>query len=67
MIAGLPKLFNMIHFLFQSINRSVITKEELMHKILASHSDITERSKPQSYQIQHYINFIILSKRDPLY
>lgn len=45
MIVGLPKLFNMIHFLFQSINRSVVTKEELMHKILASHCDIVDRSK----------------------
>ena len=45
MIVGLPKLFNMIHFLFQSINRSIITKEELMHKILASHCDIVDRSK----------------------
>ncbi|KAL6338193.1 hypothetical protein AAG906_015156 [Vitis piasezkii] len=43
MIVGLPKLFNMIHFLFQSINRSVVTKEELMHKILASHCDIVDR------------------------
>ena len=45
MIASLPKLFNVIHFLFQSINRSVITKEELIHKIIASHCDIVDRSK----------------------
>lgn len=45
MIASLPKLFNMIHFLFQSIKRSVITKEELIHKIIASHCDIVDRSK----------------------
>ncbi|XP_024031491.1 CDT1-like protein a, chloroplastic [Morus notabilis] len=43
MIACLPKLFNMIHFLFQSINRSVITKEELMHKIISSHMDVVDR------------------------
>uniref|UniRef100_A0A2C9UU91 CDT1 Geminin-binding domain-containing protein n=1 Tax=Manihot esculenta TaxID=3983 RepID=A0A2C9UU91_MANES len=43
MIACLPKLFNMIHFLFQSIKRTVITKEELIHKIIASHSDIVDR------------------------
>ncbi|XP_030488561.2 CDT1-like protein a, chloroplastic [Cannabis sativa] len=43
MIASLPKLFNMIHFLFQSINRSVITKEELMHKIVSSHFDIVDK------------------------
>ncbi|XVF24662.1 hypothetical protein REPUB_Repub13aG0146500 [Reevesia pubescens] len=43
MIACLPKLFNMIHYLFQSIKRSLITKEELMHKIIAGHCDITDR------------------------
>ncbi|KAF5727026.1 CDT1-like protein a chloroplastic [Tripterygium wilfordii] len=43
MIACLPKLFNMIHFLFQSIGRSVITKEELIHKIIASPCDIIDR------------------------
>ncbi|XP_031113573.1 CDT1-like protein a, chloroplastic [Ipomoea triloba] len=37
MLAGLPKLFDMIYFLFQSIRRSVITKEELMYKIISSH------------------------------
>jgi hypothetical protein len=45
MIACLPKLFNKIHFLFQSIKQSVLTKEELIHKIIASHSDIADRSK----------------------
>jgi len=45
MIACLPKLFNKIHFLFQSIRQSVLTKEELIHKIIASHSDIADRSK----------------------
>ncbi|KAA8550765.1 hypothetical protein F0562_002449 [Nyssa sinensis] len=43
MIASLPKIFDMIHFLFQSIKRSVITKEELMHRIIASHLDIVDR------------------------
>ncbi|XWS31443.1 hypothetical protein CRYUN_Cryun23aG0076300 [Craigia yunnanensis] len=45
MIACLPKLFNMIHYLFQSINRSVITKEELTHKIIAGHCDIADRGE----------------------
>ena len=45
MIACLPKLFNKIHFLFQSRRQSILTKEELMHKIIASHSDIVDRSK----------------------
>ncbi|KAJ6920636.1 hypothetical protein NC651_014278 [Populus alba x Populus x berolinensis] len=43
MIACLPKLFNKIHFLFQSMRQSVLTKEELTHKIIASHSDIADR------------------------
>ncbi|KAM7521693.1 hypothetical protein LguiA_011595 [Lonicera macranthoides] len=43
MIAGLPKLFDRLHFLFQSIKRSVITKEELMHRIITSHLDIIDR------------------------
>ncbi|KAK6286445.1 hypothetical protein POUND7_012624 [Theobroma cacao] len=45
MIACLPKLFNMIHYLFQSIKRSVITKEELMHKIIAGHCEIVDRGE----------------------
>jgi len=49
MIACLPKLFNVIHYLIQSIRRWVITKEELVHKIIAGHSDITDRSKPSNH------------------
>ncbi|GAB4841601.1 CDT1-like protein a, chloroplastic [Ancistrocladus abbreviatus] len=33
----------MIHLLFQSINRPVITKEELICKIVAGHLDIVDR------------------------
>ncbi|KAH7864774.1 hypothetical protein Vadar_033654 [Vaccinium darrowii] len=43
MIASLPKLFDVIRFLFHSIKRSVITKEELMHRIIANHLDIVDR------------------------
>ncbi|GMP90691.1 hypothetical protein CsSME_00041695 [Camellia sinensis var. sinensis] len=43
MIASLPKLFDLIRYLFQSIKSSVITKEQLMHKIVASHLDIVDR------------------------
>ncbi|KAH7864743.1 hypothetical protein Vadar_033318 [Vaccinium darrowii] len=35
MIASSPKLFDMIRFLFQSIKRSVVTKEGFMHRIVA--------------------------------
>lgn len=45
MISSLPKFFDMIYFLFQSIKRSVITKEEIMHKVLSSHLEIADRSK----------------------
>ncbi|CAN0898365.1 CDT1-like protein a, chloroplastic [Linum grandiflorum] len=47
MIASSPKLFNTVHFLFQSINRSVITKEELIHKIIAGQSDIADRRETE--------------------
>ncbi|KAE9460666.1 hypothetical protein C3L33_07459, partial [Rhododendron williamsianum] len=43
MIASLPKLFDMIRFLFQSIKHSVVTKEEFMHRIVANHLDIVDR------------------------
>ncbi|PSS09437.1 CDT1-like protein [Actinidia chinensis var. chinensis] len=43
MIASVPKLFDMIRYLFQSIKRSVITKEEFMHKIMANHPDIVDK------------------------
>ncbi|KAF7150436.1 hypothetical protein RHSIM_Rhsim02G0234000 [Rhododendron simsii] len=43
MIASLPKLFDVICFLFQSIKCSVITKEEFMHRIVANHLDIVDR------------------------
>lgn len=46
MIACLPHLFDMIYFLFQSIKRSVMTKEELMHRVISSHLEITDKSKP---------------------
>lgn len=45
MIASLPKLFNTIHFLYQSLNRSVITKEELVTKILANQYELHDKSK----------------------
>ncbi|KAK0581096.1 hypothetical protein LWI29_010027 [Acer saccharum] len=43
MIASLPKLFNMVHFFFESIQRSVVTKEELIHKMISSQFVITDR------------------------
>ncbi|GAV90180.1 CDT1 domain-containing protein [Cephalotus follicularis] len=54
MIAFLPKLFNMIHFLFQSIKRSIITKEELIHKIIASHCDLVDRK-----EVEEQLNLLL--------
>lgn len=62
MIGCLPKLFNSIHFFFQSISRSVITKEELIHKMISSQHDITDRSKPFSGQMRKkFLYFTIAS------
>jgi len=52
-MAGVPKLFDMMRLLFQSIRRSVITKEELIHKIVAGNLDIVDRSKGLLY-FHHY-------------
>ncbi|CAI9300716.1 unnamed protein product [Lactuca saligna] len=41
MIAGLPKLFDSLLFIFQK--RSVITKEELMHTIISCRLEIVDR------------------------
>ncbi|XP_011028782.1 PREDICTED: CDT1-like protein a, chloroplastic [Populus euphratica] len=54
MIACLPKLFNKIHFLFQSIKQSVLTKEELIHKIIASHFDIADRR-----EVEEQLNLLL--------
>ncbi|XP_010555868.1 PREDICTED: CDT1-like protein b [Tarenaya hassleriana] len=44
-IAGLPKLFNLIHFLFQSTRRTTITKEELLYKIIAGQINTTDKKE----------------------
>ncbi|GAV67254.1 CDT1 domain-containing protein [Cephalotus follicularis] len=54
MIAFLPKLFNMIHFLFQSIKRSIMTKEELIHKIIANNCDIVDRK-----EVEEQLNLLL--------
>lgn len=45
MIGYLPKLFNMIRHIFRSSKRSVLTRQELVHKILSNHTDVTDRSE----------------------
>ncbi|KAG9155661.1 hypothetical protein Leryth_003946 [Lithospermum erythrorhizon] len=49
MIAKLPKFFDMVYFLFQSIKRSVITKEELVHKILSNNLDIIDKREVEEH------------------
>ncbi|MED6116797.1 hypothetical protein PIB30_103515 [Stylosanthes scabra] len=49
MIVSLPKMFNMIHLLLQSMNRSVITKAELVSKIISGNCGIVDRSKALLY------------------
>ncbi|XP_019224125.1 PREDICTED: CDT1-like protein a, chloroplastic isoform X2 [Nicotiana attenuata] len=43
MIACLPRLFDMIYFLFQSIKRSVMTKEELMHRLISRQTELADK------------------------
>ncbi|CAA0386411.1 unnamed protein product [Arabidopsis thaliana] len=40
---NLPQLVNLIHRVFHSTNRTVITKEELLYKIIANQINITDR------------------------
>ncbi|VVB05686.1 unnamed protein product [Arabis nemorensis] len=42
---NLPKLVDLIHKLFHSTKRTVITKEELLHKLIACQIDITDRKE----------------------
>lgn len=55
MISRLPELFNMIHFLFQSMNCSFMKKEDLVEKLIFSHSDIVDEGslymKEDSFRI----------------
>ncbi|KAK9747656.1 hypothetical protein RND81_02G006200 [Saponaria officinalis] len=45
LMAGVPKLFDMIQLSFQSIRRSVMTKEELIQKLITGHLDIVDRGE----------------------
>ncbi|CDY67450.1 BnaUnng02190D [Brassica napus] len=42
---NLPKLVDVIHKLFRSTNKTVITKEELLHKMIACQIDIMNRKE----------------------
>ncbi|CAA0832169.1 CDT1-like protein a- chloroplastic [Striga hermonthica] len=45
MIASLPKRFDTIYYLFQSMGRSVVTKEELIQKIVTGDLKVTDRNE----------------------
>lgn len=44
LIASLPSIFDVIFLIYQSRERSVMTKQELIHKIVASSPKIVDRS-----------------------
>lgn len=54
LMAGVPKLFDMIYLLFQSIGRSVITKEELIYKLVTGHMDVIDRGKDLLRRFQSF-------------
>nr|CAD1843822.1 unnamed protein product [Ananas comosus var. bracteatus] len=45
LLASLPSTFDMILLIYQSLNRTVMTKQELIYKIIASHSKIADRGE----------------------
>lgn len=45
LLASLPSTFDMILLIYQSLNRTVMTKQELIYKIIANHSKITDRGR----------------------
>uniref|UniRef100_A0A0A9HKF3 CDT1 Geminin-binding domain-containing protein n=1 Tax=Arundo donax TaxID=35708 RepID=A0A0A9HKF3_ARUDO len=45
LIASLPSTFDVIFLIYQSRQRSVMTKQELIHKIIASSTKILDRSE----------------------
>ncbi|KAF0892422.1 hypothetical protein E2562_015484 [Oryza meyeriana var. granulata] len=45
LIASLPSIFDIIFLIYQSRQRSVMTKQELIHKIIASNPKIVDRGE----------------------
>nr|XP_010918795.1 CDT1-like protein a, chloroplastic [Elaeis guineensis] len=45
LLACLPNIFDMILLIFQSANRTVMTKQELIYKLIASHCKIVDRGE----------------------
>ncbi|OEL23963.1 CDT1-like protein a, chloroplastic [Dichanthelium oligosanthes] len=49
LIASLPSTFDIIFLIYQSRQRSVMTKQELIHKIIASSPKIVDRSEVEQH------------------
>ncbi|CAD6340255.1 unnamed protein product [Miscanthus lutarioriparius] len=49
LIASLPSTFDIIFLIYQSRQRSVMTKQELIHKIIASSPKIADRSEVEEH------------------
>jgi chromatin licensing and DNA replication factor 1 len=45
LIASLPSIFDIIFLIYQSRQRTVMTKQELIHKIIASNPKIVDRGE----------------------
>lgn len=45
LISGLPNIYDMILLMFQSRSRSVMTKQELIYKLIANNSKIVDRGE----------------------
>ncbi|KAI3838738.1 hypothetical protein MKW92_045202 [Papaver armeniacum] len=72
MIACLPKVFDMIHFMFQSIKHSVTTTEEVIRKITANPFYITDRKEIEAQLtllkelLPDWISEVVVSSGDTL-
>ncbi|RZC93180.1 hypothetical protein C5167_029157 [Papaver somniferum] len=72
MIACLPKVFDMIHFMFQSIKHSVTTTEEVIRKITANPFYITDRKEIEAQLtllkelLPNWISEVVVSSGDTL-
>lgn len=44
-MSGVPKLFNQLRLIFQSLNRTVLPEHELIKTILTSHPEITDKGR----------------------
>ena len=56
LIASLPSAFDMILLIFQSRNRSVITKRELIQRIIANNRKIVDRGNAKFF-VSNYFDY----------